>query len=72
MPNEKKKLGRPRKKLVVEQDSAMDTYCMRLSAWHVRMGREAGMTKGMEEGCGNLSDGVRKAIEYWAKCKEKK
>ena len=55
MQDEKKKPGRPR--LVKDQDAAMDNYNARLSAWHARMARKIGE--------GNLSEGVRKAIEYF-------
>ena len=37
------------------QDSALDTYSVRLTAWHARMARELG------DGC--MGDGIRKAIE---------
>jgi len=55
MSDEKKKPGRPR--LIKDQDDPLDNYNARLSAWHARMARKIGE--------GNLSGGIRKAIEYF-------
>ena len=47
--------GRPLANLS-KQDSAMDNYNSRLTAWHARQGRKLGN--------GNLSEGIRRALEY--------
>jgi hypothetical protein len=44
------------------QRDSMDVYTMRLTSWHARMARRLGQ--------GNLSRGVRLAIERFLKIKE--
>lgn len=45
------------------QDGPMDQYAVRLTAWHGLVAREAGG--------GNVSRGVRLALEAWAKMRGK-
>jgi hypothetical protein len=60
MQDENKKPGRPR--LIKDQDYPLDNYNARLSAWHARVARKIGD--------GNLSSGIRKAIEYMVEKKK--
>jgi hypothetical protein len=40
-----------------QQDTPMDAYSVRMTAWHARRARKIGK--------GNLAEGVRRLIEAW-------